>query len=69
MSISRHKHASCSGKHKHLSERKALAHASSVYNTSGVKVKPYRCIFCNFWHVGHPMNEMARKEWDREFNG
>ena len=64
-----HYQNSCEGKHRHPSEGKALAHASSVYNITGEKLKPYYCLHCKSYHIGHVPKGEARKEWERVFNG
>jgi len=67
--MSGHYRQTCGRKQAHSSEAKALAAAKALFRTSGEKLKPYRCVYADHWHIGHPMNKQARAEWERTFNG
>lgn len=67
--VARHIRQSCSRKQRHTSYNKALAHAKSLFRQTGEKLKPYSCTLCDGWHIGHPMNDQAQLEWERNFNG
>lgn len=47
------KNEACAGKHRHEDKNKALAAASHYRNKFKDNVKPYRCRFCDGWHIGH----------------
>jgi hypothetical protein len=50
---------SCTGKKKYRSEAEALDMISTQaeYGKKMDDVHPYRCEFCNKWHLGHRMSD------------
>lgn len=54
-----HRARSCTGKKRYRSEAEALAMIGiqQVYGEVMREVHPYRCEFCNQWHLGHKMED------------
>lgn len=46
---------SCTGKVRHETHGGALAHIRAIraMNPGTPRLNPYRCQFCNFFHLGH----------------
>jgi len=50
---------SCTGKKKYRSGSEALdmINIQVEYGKKMDDVHPYRCVFCNKWHIGHRMDD------------
>jgi hypothetical protein len=48
-----HYFRTCSGKTRHANEKAARNHLKQIRNA---ELRPYKCPFCEWWHVGHPRN-------------
>ncbi len=42
---------SCDGKHLYVTRKEAKARVHRVPKLRGLR--PYKCLFCEFWHLGH----------------
>jgi len=45
--------SACEGKRHYTSEREARLIARRFGATVGARLRPYRCLFCRDWHIGH----------------
>lgn len=54
---------------QHNSEAKAKAHAKHLFDLNGKVLTAYLCPYCQYWHVGHAMNEMKQRELERQYRG
>jgi len=55
MASKRHiRRRSCESKIKHLDLKAAKHHAWKIGKKTGEKYYPYKCKFCNGYHVGRP---------------
>lgn len=43
----------CEGKQRFSTNEAAAIHSSHVYHVAGKRLHPYRCQFCNEFHLGH----------------
>lgn len=50
------------GKQAHASRKSAKQHASRIRRTNGEHLRPYRCPYCELWHVGHLPGAVIRGE-------
>lgn len=50
--------AECAAKRRYGKQRAKRA-AKSLMSSGGWPVRPYRCTWCQEWHVGHP----AKAKW------
>ncbi len=52
---------SCEGKVKHKTQKDALSSLKRKRQKKkdllNMKIIPYKCEFCGFWHVGHTINK------------
>lgn len=59
----------CVRKQQHSSYNKALASAKQLFIRTNQVCKPYRCAYCDQWHIGHALNKQAQAELERTFRG
>lgn len=53
MSSKRHvRKRACEGKQRHATQAGAIAQATSLSKVQYVRVYPYKCPFCGYYHVG-----------------
>lgn len=43
----------CTGKNRYPDQESAFVGCQRHRKDFGVNMKPYRCQFCNGWHIGH----------------
>lgn len=43
----------CGNKYKHASLAGAQKHALDIPKRRGKYIAVYRCVYCNYWHVGN----------------
>lgn len=56
-----HWRRSCSGKLRHNSRERALVVLARMRcDGVGGEIQPYRCIWCVYWHLGHPTGSRAQ---------
>lgn len=51
----------CKGKKTYETRRDAKDHAKTVKKRNGTRVRPYECIYCGDWHVGHDRRKSLRR--------
>ncbi len=53
---------SCTNKYQHHTLSSAL---KAISEMKSIGLKPYKCKYCNYFHVGHPMKFISQDTKDR----
>jgi len=51
----------CKNKKSYTTFREAKNHAKTVRKRNGTHIRPYKCIYCDDWHVGHDRRKTLRR--------